>query len=184
MVKIVGIFRRLGPIGERFGWNREFERGAWFSGERTAIMLQLVEQYGANRRIVELGCGDGSLARRVVHVPHTSYLGIDVADRATATASEINDPRYSFRTCSMQNWHPDGAFDLLIMEECLYYLGAKAQDALLERAFAAMAPGGVAIFSVRDAEKQKLTLDRIRRQGPIVQECGETYRKYLVVARE
>ncbi len=182
MGRLVGLFRRLGPHAKRYGWNREFQQGAWFSGKRSPEIIDLLEQYGENARIVELGCGDGSLARHIQHVAHISYIGLDISDLAIDTARKIGDSRYSFSAGAIEDWQPVEPFDLLIMEECLYYLSAKDQDSLLEQALDALAPQGCAIFTFSGHDKHQATIDRVRQSGRVLADRFRAGRTFLVVA--
>jgi SAM-dependent methyltransferase len=181
LVKLVGFLRHFGQTGRRLGWNYEFRRGAWFVGARSQQIISLVETYGPGKRIVELGCGDGSLARHIQHVPHRSYFGLDISDMAITVAREIADSRYSFAAGSFEDWQPVEPFDLLIMEECLYYLAPRRQLELLATAAAAMPSGSVALFAIRNNARHEPTIDRVRRQGRVLHDTAGATRNFVAI---
>jgi len=82
MVSLTGVLRRLGPLGRKLAWNREFREGAEFAGLRSETMVSLVAKYGEGRSVVELACGDGSLSRSLGAMPFVAYAGYDVSDEA------------------------------------------------------------------------------------------------------
>jgi SAM-dependent methyltransferase len=55
---------------------------------RLALAQEVLRPHVAGRRIVELGCGTGLLAEPLVEAGAASYLGIDIARSAVATARE------------------------------------------------------------------------------------------------
>lgn len=72
------------------------------------------------RNAIELGCGNGELARRIA--PRCDgYTGLDAAERALATARRtVPDGRFlrAFLPCTL----PDGDYDLILLSEILYFL--------------------------------------------------------------
>ena len=66
---------------------------------RIRVVPQLLEPHLHNRRVVEIGCGSGLLARPLLDRGAASYVGIDIAEAAIARArerSENIDPRIEF----------------------------------------------------------------------------------------
>src|SRR2546430_945199 len=53
---------------------------------RLALAESLLRPHVAGRRVVELGCGSGLLAAPLVEAGAASYLGIDIARSAIASA--------------------------------------------------------------------------------------------------
>ena len=116
-------------------------------------------------RVVDLGCGQGVLAALLAAcgeegaawpagwppapVPR-SFHGIDLAARDVERARDAGGPGMRFdrddiRTAAF------GTADVIVMLDVLHYLGREAQDRVLDRARAALAPGGVLVLRVADA---------------------------------
>src|SRR5262249_12753916 len=53
---------------------------------RVAITPELLRPYLANKRVVELGCGSGMMAGKLIEYGAASYLGIDIAESAVEAA--------------------------------------------------------------------------------------------------
>lgn len=73
---------------------------------------------------LEIGCGNGELARRIA--PRcTAYHGLDAVDRALAAARRAV-PSARFDRLFLPDRLPDGAYDLIVLSEILYFLDADA----------------------------------------------------------
>lgn len=80
---------------------------------------------------LEIGCSIGVLTQRLAeHVDR--LLGIDVAESALERARARN-PGVTFERREIPEEFPDGAFDLVVASEVLYYLDAPALEATLDR---------------------------------------------------
>lgn len=82
----------------------------------------------AYEHAVELGCGNGALAQHLS--PHcAAYTGVDAVARAVRAAQEAV-PAARF----VQGWLPDdlpqGAFDLIVLSEIVYFLDPSALQRL------------------------------------------------------
>jgi SAM-dependent methyltransferase len=67
---------------------------------RVRIAPELLKPFLPSKRVIELGCGSGLIARTLIDCGAASYLGIDIADAAITRArlrSENLDPRITFR---------------------------------------------------------------------------------------
>jgi SAM-dependent methyltransferase len=86
---------------------------------RVAITFELLRPYLANKRVVELGCGCGIMARKLIEYGAASYLGIDIAESAveTARARYGDNPKVWFLASSVAEMQPLSA-DLVISLGC------------------------------------------------------------------
>jgi SAM-dependent methyltransferase len=82
---------------------------------RVAITPELLRPYLANKRVVELGCGSGIMAGKLIEYGAASYLGIDIAESAveTARARYGDNPKVRFLASSVAEMQPLSA-DLVI----------------------------------------------------------------------
>jgi SAM-dependent methyltransferase len=72
------------------------------------------------RSVLEVGCGNGELARRIAPLCD-DYLGLDAVDKALETARQtVPEARFekAFLPCRL----PGGAHDLIVLSEILYFL--------------------------------------------------------------
>ncbi|WP_448582166.1 class I SAM-dependent methyltransferase [Thermaurantiacus sp.] len=178
---MVGVLRRFGRIGRQLAWNIEYRQGAEFVGARSPVLLELLAVLLPGRRVVELACGDGSLAAALGGFGHATYQGFDISSVAIALAIRRQLPGMTFAVADMESWTPAAPFDLLLVEEAIYYLAPDAQVALLERAFAAMGPDGLAVIVLHSATKHAAIIERLGQRFRLVTDRRERDRAYLVL---
>jgi SAM-dependent methyltransferase len=83
---------------------------------RIAITPELLKPFLADRHVVELGCGSGLLAGRLVEYGAVSYLGVDIAEsaiRAARTSYGDRNPRIRFHVGAVADL-PEIPADLVV----------------------------------------------------------------------
>ncbi|WP_299531560.1 SAM-dependent methyltransferase [uncultured Streptomyces sp.] len=98
------------------------------------------------RRAFEPACSVGELTSMLA--PRCdALLACDRVDSAVETASaRVRDqPHVRVRKLVLPDEWPDGSFDLVVLSELLYYFGTEQLYRLLERAVAALEPGGTLV---------------------------------------
>lgn len=100
----------------------------WLAGTvSTSLRFRLdhaaayLEPHVRGRRVVELGCGSGLLARRLIAAGATSYQGFDIADRAIARARATHADlcgRVSFDVAAVSSLTPLG--DVVVLSLGLF----------------------------------------------------------------
>src|SRR4026209_706472 len=76
---------------------------------RVAITPELLTPFLAGKRVVELGCGSGLLAAKLIEYGAASYLGIDIAEAAIRKARESHggrDARIAFAVGGVTDLQP------------------------------------------------------------------------------
>ena len=104
--------------------------------------------------MVDLGCGRGlalavASASRPEGAPRPALVGIERSGRALAIARRALGADASFQQADLAGAAIPRA-ELVLILDVLHYLDAGAQDGLLDRARAALAPGGSLV--IRDAD--------------------------------
>lgn len=94
-------------------------------------------------RALEIGCSIGVLTARLAPLC-AALLAVDVAatalHRARLRCASL--PQVSFAQASIPAWFPEGAFDLVVLSEVLYYLNEAELNTLAAQLRAHLAPGG------------------------------------------
>jgi SAM-dependent methyltransferase len=106
---------------------------------------RLLRESAAGGRVLDVGCGSGTLTRRVVHEDGAVYaLGIDVADTMLARAETFEEPgRIEFRKHDASRPLQE-RFDLIVGRSVLHHLDFRD---FLSTAYARnLAPGGRLLF--------------------------------------
>lgn len=111
-------------------WERQFADGTWDRLQEgqpnTAELARLISEYASTRgtpvRVLDVGCGNGGLARLLCKEPGIAYTGIDISETALATARTVV-PNAHFIAADAEHPPPGiGTFDVLVFNEVLYYM--------------------------------------------------------------
>ena len=113
---------------------------------RYSIITGYCQCLGA-KSILDVGCGLGVLAERLKPLDYAGYLGVDFSAEAVGNAQAAHgDGRTRFTLADAAKFQPEGAFDAIVFNECLYYLD---DPALVLAGYArALAPKGRFIISI------------------------------------
>jgi len=109
-------------------WDAEYARGKWAymnslaELSRYAVLAGFIHFMPKPARVLELGCGDGALARTLSKDRIASFLGVDISSEAIRQATGNSDSSYRFIAADIERWQPDGKFDVILFNEVLYYL--------------------------------------------------------------
>ncbi|MCK0207953.1 nodulation S family protein [Starkeya koreensis] len=118
-----------------------FETSAYEDAKYTATLAALPRPRYA--QALEVGCSIGVLTRQLA-ARCDALVAIDPAERALALArGRCRDlPHVSFVQGLVPEDWPGGRFDLILLSEVVYYLGAEDVVALAGRVMDSIAPGG------------------------------------------
>jgi SAM-dependent methyltransferase len=95
-------------------WQREFTAGA--DPEYEEQILPLVDRHLAGaRRVLDIGCGEGQVARRVASLGASLVVGVDPADAQLRVAHERGGAPVYARALAAGLPCNDGAFDAVVM---------------------------------------------------------------------
>ena len=101
-------------------WN--FAHSSYEQEKFRATRAALEERYF--NAALELGCGNGQLARHIVPLC-ASYTGLDAVQRPLEAARRVV-PEGQFIQGFLPTDLPEGNFDLIVLSEVLYFLSADA----------------------------------------------------------
>ena len=127
-----------GDVGQRlvygvyFGWLYRRPDPWRYASSRYEIekyerTLSVIRESRAER-VLEAGCGEGAFSERVLEEElAASLVGVDASDAALARARArcAEFPGARFVRANLASDVPDGAFDLIICAETLYYIGPR-----------------------------------------------------------
>jgi SAM-dependent methyltransferase len=120
-------------------WQEEFTAGA--DPEYEEQILPLVDAHLADRRrVLDVGCGEGQLARRIAHLG-AEVVGVDAtAAQVTEAAARAGGPGYA-RAVADRLPCRDGAFDAVVM--CLVIEHIQPIEPPIREIARVLAPDGV-----------------------------------------
>ncbi len=171
-------------LANRFGgtslraWsqNDQYRQGRWdrLADGRRPEVIHLAEELAAGGAIVELGCGEGHLARRLDPSTYRQYLGLDISSIAIDNARDLGLERCWFEVQDLATWPGTSGADLIIAEESLYYLPAGGRRRLLDRCHRSLTPGGAILVTFSDGATH----------GPVIEQCQELFDDHTIVLGE
>lgn len=149
---IRGWFRRkiLRDRAER--WNHQYACGRWevlkapVEDARFDACITLLRRHVRGGRLLEIGCGEALLQRRLVSADYQRLVGVDVSDVAISRAQAFADHRVRYLVADMQKLEFDETFDAVIFTESIYYVPHCHQ--LLRDYARFLSEGGVFIVSM------------------------------------
>lgn len=116
---------------------------------------------GPERRVLDVGCGDGILQQRL---PYGLYVGIDMNERAIEAARLREDERTRFQCLAASEFDPCGqCFDAVVFNESLYYMPDPLDVLARYRGF--LAPGGLIAICMFRTNLARKIWGRIGRTG-------------------
>jgi 2-polyprenyl-3-methyl-5-hydroxy-6-metoxy-1,4-benzoquinol methylase len=130
----MNIIRKLLPYrpikASKALWEQRYEEGHWDRIRRIdelahySIIVGYVEFLNSGGSILDVGCGEGILYERLCASRYSKYLGIDLSEVAVrkATLVKNNDEKTNFLATRIEDFRTDETFDVIIFNECLYYM--------------------------------------------------------------
>jgi 2-polyprenyl-3-methyl-5-hydroxy-6-metoxy-1,4-benzoquinol methylase len=128
--RVPGLSTRIAPTGHSAkDWDKEYASGDWARLEKNFAeighygVIYNYARFLQARTILDVGCGHGVLIPLLKSLSYEHYLGIDLSSVAIRMATETHgDARTSFSAADAAAFKSDNTFDLIIFNECLYYL--------------------------------------------------------------
>ena len=87
---------------------------------RYSLIIGCAEYYKSrDRKILDVGCGEGVLQRRI---GYSRYVGVDMNAEAIRLAKTREDRNTEFVLADAGTYEPRDAFDVIVFNESLYYI--------------------------------------------------------------
>jgi SAM-dependent methyltransferase len=169
-------------MSARYGTDLAFVHDAGFGGfarERAPRLIARLRRVGA-RRVVELGCGSGAATCALARAGF-SVLGIDASKSMIALARR-RAPKASLRVARIPSAKIPPCDAVVAVGEVLNYMSKPSDfDALFERVFAALAPGGIFLFDAKlpSGPSRGIVRGRFARDWAVLAESDEDARGRL-----
>ncbi len=119
--------RFFGYVPERFRpaqWDRMFESGDYDrlnsvpERARYSLIVGHCDILDAHR-ILDVGCGQGVLAKRLNRIGYERYVGFDISQTAIDQAKRaLPDPRNTYLVGDATRFETADRFDLIVFNEC------------------------------------------------------------------
>jgi SAM-dependent methyltransferase len=156
-------------------WDAEYSSGKWdyMRGQAELIRYSVVAGYlnllKPGGTVLDVGCGEGLLARRLAPHPVFDYVGVDISSVAIARASQFSNPHTRFLVADVEAYAPAERFDAIVFNEALYYF--TQPQCVVENLRQALKSDGIIIISTTAISERAIAiLKRVRRSCKLVDE--------------
>ena len=139
-------------------WDAQYASGSWRFLEglgnlpHNMVISGYVVHFQTGGSVLDVGCGEGVLARHLKPFGYSTYLGIDISRVALERASSLKDERTRFLHAEAETYEPTESYDVIIFNESLYYLKEPLET--FRRYTKALSEDGVAIVSLYTNSKR------------------------------
>jgi len=132
------LLKLIRPLGAREhvmdagGWDDEYRSGKWayLAAISEDAHHQVVAGYAhalkPNARLLDVGCGEGTLNAALRRFGYRRYLGIDISPVAIAKAQRLADADTAFMASPGDAFATDERFDVIVFNETLNYFADPA----------------------------------------------------------
>ena len=163
--RLVGRDRRSdGLLQSPQTWEAQYAAGRWdFLAElselaRFSVLAGYIWHLKPGAAVLDVGCGQGVLLRRLPSCSYSRYVGIDVSGSAIAVAQQQQREHSNFLVADCEDYSPAEQFDVLVFNEVLCCL----RDPLRmdERYVRSLSPAGLLLVSMCTAARGSATILR------------------------
>jgi 2-polyprenyl-3-methyl-5-hydroxy-6-metoxy-1,4-benzoquinol methylase len=155
-------------------WDDQYARGHWdllhdpAELARYGSLLAFCQRLTPARTWLDVGCGDG-LLRDLLRTPgYQRYVGVDLSEAAIERARRNADGRDVLVAADAETFDPGEAFDVVVLNESLYYFTDPLRQAT--RYLAMTAPGGVLAVSMFESRRTRAILRVLAQRLPLLEE--------------
>ena len=132
-----------------------YQSGEWQQLDETVSqeLIALVERTAGTGRVLDLGCGPGTLATSVDRNKVRSYVGVDISTEAITYAQKRADEHTRFEQHDIESWRSDETFDLIVITEALYYVNSMSRLSFLRRCVQRLAANGCILVTAVEPDR-------------------------------
>ena len=156
-------------------WEAQYAAGKWdFLAElselsRFSILAGYILHLKPGAAVLDTGCGQGALLRRLPADSYSRYVGIDLSASAIAVARKQQGGRSTFLAAECEDYFPEERFDVIVFNEVLCCL--RDPVGTVERYARSLNADGLVLVSMCTAARGSATiLWRLKRAYRIIDE--------------
>jgi len=156
------------PVGAG-AWDEQYRAGHWSflhnpsELARYGVLAAFCQRLTPARTILDVGCGEGIL-RDLLRDGYQRYVGVDLSSVAIDAARREAGSHDSFVVADAESYAPGEAFDVVVLNECLYYLHDPLAQA--ERYLRMASPEGALILSMFESPRTRAILRVLEERWP------------------
>jgi 2-polyprenyl-3-methyl-5-hydroxy-6-metoxy-1,4-benzoquinol methylase len=156
-------------------WEAQYAAGRWdFLAQlselaRFSVLAGYICHLKPGGTVLDTGCGQGVLLRRLPRSCYSRYVGIDVSSSAISVAQEQANECSTFLAADCEEYSPAEHFDVIVFNEVLCCLRDPLRT--VERYVRSLNPGGLLLVSLCTAARGSATvLGQLKRAYATVDE--------------
>jgi 2-polyprenyl-3-methyl-5-hydroxy-6-metoxy-1,4-benzoquinol methylase len=145
-------------------WETQYAAGRWdFLAElselaRFSILAGYICHLRPGGAVLDTGCGQGVLLRRLPRSCYSRYVGIDVSGSAISVAQEHGNERSAFLVADCEEYSTHEKFDVIVFNEVLCCLSNPLRT--VERYARSLNPDGLLLVSLCTAARGSSSIRR------------------------
>jgi 2-polyprenyl-3-methyl-5-hydroxy-6-metoxy-1,4-benzoquinol methylase len=151
-------------------WEAQYAAGRWdyladlSELARFSVLAGYICHLKPGGTVLDTGCGQGVLLRRLPRFCYSRYVGIDLSGSAIAVAREQANEHSTFVVANCEEYSPAEPFDVIVFNEVLCCLRDPLRT--VERYAQSLNPDGLLLVSLCTAARGSTT---------ILRQLGRTY---------
>lgn len=137
-------------------WEKEFSAGQWdyldstpAERARSAVIGMLCQCYYPKGKILDVGCGLGTVVDFLNTFQKKKYLGLDISEEAIKKARK---KKAQFQVSDFADFKSSKKFDIIIFNEVLYYMDG---NSALDQALNILTKNGIVITSLYQMKNKR-----------------------------
>ena len=166
------------PVPSQEVWESQYRSGHWARLNNltevghNSVVFSYITHLRPQGSILEIGCGEGILLRKLKKVGYSRYVGIDMSAFAIEKCREFADEKTSFVVGDAESHSYDSRFDFVVLNEAIYYFVEPIKT--LEHYVRYLAPGGLFVISIFDKPRTRAIRRRLKACFPVLDETRIT----------
>ncbi len=126
------------------------EQTHWWYRSLHQLVLNHVNRYFKENKIciVDAGCGTGGLINFMKQNGFTNIKGFDISEHATRHAARYHQQVFKGDIREIDRYFISGSVDVIISNDCLYFLNEDEQRKTLEQAYSLLSSNGLLILNM------------------------------------
>jgi 2-polyprenyl-3-methyl-5-hydroxy-6-metoxy-1,4-benzoquinol methylase len=162
-------------------WDAQYAAGRWDvlaqlpELARYSLLAGYICHLKPGGAVLDTGCGQGILLRRLPSSSYSRYVGVDVSPSAIAVAQQQQNERSTFLATDCEHYSPAEQFDVVVFNEVLCCLRDPLRT--VERYARSLNSGGLLLVSLCTAARgSALVLRQLKREYSTVDEARIIHR--------